>query len=104
MRNMIVCPEPLAAEVGESIFARGGNAMDAAIAAAFAQSVSNPFRCGLGGTGILYYYDAAIGQSYIDLPPLFGPLSKLDSPAEVVLGPRSTLPVLEVCNQANCAV
>lgn len=58
MSNMIVCPEPLAAKVGQDIFARGGNAVDAAIASAFAQGVTNPLLCGLGGTGVMYYYDA----------------------------------------------
>ncbi len=58
MTNMIVCPEPPAARVGREIFAKGGNGVDAAVAAAFAQGVTNPLLCGLGGTGILYYYDS----------------------------------------------
>jgi hypothetical protein len=40
----------------------------------------------------------------INLPPLFGPLLMLDSPAEMVLGPGTTLPEPEVCTQANYAV
>lgn len=59
--NMVVCPEPRAAKVGRDVFARGGNAADAAIAAAFAQGVTNPLLCGLGGTGTIYYYD---GQTH----------------------------------------
>jgi gamma-glutamyltranspeptidase/glutathione hydrolase len=58
MSYMLVCPEPLAAKVGQDIFAQGGNAVDAAVAAAFAQGVTNPLLCGLGGTGLMYYYDA----------------------------------------------
>lgn len=57
MSNMIVCPEPLAARAGEEIYAAGGNAIDAAIAAAFVQGVTNPLLCGIGGTALLYYYD-----------------------------------------------
>jgi len=57
MSNMIVCPEPLAARAGEEIYAAGGNAIDAAIAAAFVQGVTNPLLCGIGGTALLYYHD-----------------------------------------------
>lgn len=63
MSNMVVCPEPLAAKAGEEIFAAGGNAIDAAIAAAFAQGVVNPLLCGIGGTGLFYYYDHQLRQS-----------------------------------------
>lgn len=59
MGSMIVCPEPLAAEVGASVLAQGGNAADAAVAAAFAQGVANPFLCGLSGTAILMHVDQA---------------------------------------------
>lgn len=56
---MIVCPEPLAAKVGESIYEAGGNAADAVVAAAFAQGVANPLLCGIGGGGIMQVYDRA---------------------------------------------
>jgi gamma-glutamyltranspeptidase/glutathione hydrolase len=58
MTAMLVCPEPPAAEIGGAVLARGGNAADAAIAAAFAQGVANPLLCGLSGTAILLYRDA----------------------------------------------
>ncbi len=45
----IACPEPLAAETGERMFARGGTAADAAVAAALVQGVTNPLGCGLAG-------------------------------------------------------
>lgn len=57
MSNMIVCPEPLAARAGQDVFEAGGNAIDAAVAAAFVQGVTNPLLCGIGGTGLFYYYD-----------------------------------------------
>ena len=63
--ELVVCPEPPAARVGREIFAAGGNAMDAAIATAFAQGVTNPLLCGLGGTGLLYYYDAVKRENVI---------------------------------------
>jgi gamma-glutamyltranspeptidase/glutathione hydrolase len=52
---MLVCPEPPAAQAGGAILAQGGNAADAAIAAAFAQGVANPLLCGLSGTAILLH-------------------------------------------------
>ena len=60
--NMVVCPEPPAAKAGQDIFAAGGNAIDAAVAGAFAQAVTNPLLCGLGGTGHLYFYEPRSGQ------------------------------------------
>lgn len=77
---MMVCPEPPAAQIGGQILAAGGNAADAAVAAAFAQGVSSPFMCGLGGTAILLHLDqggkptvlngeAAIGSGRV--PPVW---------------------------------
>lgn len=51
MRGVVVCPQPLAAEIGAAILEDGGNAFDAAIATAFAQTVTDPHMCGLGGFG-----------------------------------------------------
>lgn len=58
MRGVVVAPEPRAAEIGTDVLSRGGNAFDAAIATAFAQTVLNPFQCGLGGWGGATLYDA----------------------------------------------
>jgi gamma-glutamyltranspeptidase/glutathione hydrolase len=60
--GMVVCTEPLAAEAGAQILRRGGNAMDAAVAAAFAQGVVNPMLCGIGGKGVLTAFNSATGE------------------------------------------
>jgi gamma-glutamyltranspeptidase/glutathione hydrolase len=54
MRGVVVAPQPLAAEVGRDILRRGGNAFDAAVAAAFTQTVTDPLMCGIGGMGVAH--------------------------------------------------
>lgn len=54
----IVAGHPLAVAAGVRILARGGNAVDAAIATAAAVSVVRPHMCGVAGDGFLLIYDA----------------------------------------------
>jgi gamma-glutamyltranspeptidase/glutathione hydrolase len=49
---------PYATRIGLSVLKRGGNAIDAAVAVAFALSVAEPQSGGIGGGGFLTYYDA----------------------------------------------
>ncbi|MFN8482686.1 MAG: gamma-glutamyltransferase [Anaerolineae bacterium] len=57
--DLVVAPQPLAVEVGAAVLADGGNALDAALTAAFVQGVTDPQECGIGGFGSLLYWDAA---------------------------------------------
>src|SRR5215470_11890251 len=58
MKQCVVCPEPLAAEAGAEIFRGGGSAVDAAIAAAYAQTVVSPVMTSIGGTGVMQVFHA----------------------------------------------
>ncbi|MCO6188650.1 gamma-glutamyltransferase family protein [Rhizobium sp. L1K21] len=88
---MIVSPHTASAEAGARVLRRGGNAIEAVIAAGAALSVTYPHFCGLGGDAIWIVSDEAgasevfigIGQAAQDIPqfgdgiPLRGPLSTL---------------------------
>ena len=50
-RAMIVAAQPEAAEAGAKVLMEGGNAVDAAICAAFVQGVVDPQMCGIAGFG-----------------------------------------------------
>ncbi len=53
LRGAVVCVERRAAEIGAAVLARGGNAIDAAIAVAFALAVTYPEAGNLGGGGFM---------------------------------------------------
>ena len=56
MKGMVSAPQPLAVDAGVRVLADGGNAVDAAVTAAFVQMVTTPRSCGVGGFGMMYIH------------------------------------------------
>jgi gamma-glutamyltranspeptidase/glutathione hydrolase len=54
--------DPYATRIGLRVLKRGGNAVDAAVAAAAALGVTEPYSAGLGGGGYFVYYNARTGR------------------------------------------
>ncbi|MEM9062292.1 MAG: gamma-glutamyltransferase family protein [Pseudomonadota bacterium] len=59
--QMIVTAQPEASEAGARVLMRGGNAVDAAMAAALVQGVVDPQMCGIAGFGSCQIYDPKRG-------------------------------------------
>jgi gamma-glutamyltranspeptidase/glutathione hydrolase len=63
---MVVVQEPLAADVGLRVLQSGGNAIDAAVAVAFALAVTYPYAGNIGGGGFLLARFADGRTTFID--------------------------------------
>lgn len=63
--GMVCAMHPLAAEAGAEVLRQGGSAVDAAVAAALAVGVVEPFMSGLGGVAWMIVRDAASGRTQV---------------------------------------
>jgi gamma-glutamyltranspeptidase / glutathione hydrolase len=83
----VVAPQPQAIPAGTQILRDGGNAVDAAIATAFAQGVVDPHMCGPGGFGTLHLFDAPRNEDVIvDFQGRAGSRAKPDEFTNDVVG------------------
>ena len=62
--GIVAAESPLAAQAGAAILARGGNAMDAAVATNAVMGVVAPMMNGMGGDLFAIVYDAKTGKLY----------------------------------------
>jgi len=62
-RALVAAEHPIGAEVGATILARGGNAVDAAVATAFAMTVVEPFMSTVAGGGTMLVHMAKRGET-----------------------------------------
>jgi gamma-glutamyltranspeptidase/glutathione hydrolase len=64
-RGLVTAEHPIGAEVGASILERGGNAVDAAVATAFAMTVVEPFMSTIAGAGTMVIHLAKRDETLV---------------------------------------
>jgi gamma-glutamyltranspeptidase/glutathione hydrolase len=86
---MVASASPYASEAGVEMLRRGGNAVDAAVAAAFAVGVVEPMMSGLGaGGGMLIWMEGRDSAEYVDFYATPG--ADADTALNHYRGPRDT--------------
>ncbi len=62
-RGLVAAEHPMGARVGAAILQEGGNAVDAAVATAFAMTVVEPFMSTIGGSGTMLVHLEKKGET-----------------------------------------
>ncbi len=90
-RGMVAAQHIRAAEAGAALLAEGGNAVDAAVAAALALGAVEPWMCGVGGSGFMVVWLAAEGRAVaLDFQGVLPQgLTAADYPIDTSLPPTS---------------
>jgi gamma-glutamyltranspeptidase/glutathione hydrolase len=87
--NAIVAPQPIAVEEGAKVLMAGGNAIDAAVTAAFVQAIVDPHSCGIGGYTLVNLHLAGQNGSIgLDAPALAGSKTSPDMWEDKVIRPN----------------
>ena len=81
--GLVVCTSSTACDAGASVLARGGNAVDAAVATAFALAVTHPSAGNIGGGGFMIVRTPAGEVTAFD----YRERAPLQSTREMYLGP-----------------
>ena len=63
--GMVAAGHRLEAETGVAVLRQGGNAVDAAVAAAFVAEMAEPAMCGIGAHGVMSVHWAATGEKQV---------------------------------------
>jgi gamma-glutamyltranspeptidase/glutathione hydrolase len=84
-KGVVAAQHLLAARAGAGMLASGGNAIDAAVAAAFALAAVEPWMCGLGGSGYMVVWNAEDQSGHV--LDFQGMLAQAIDPADYPLDP-----------------
>lgn len=112
-RGMVGAKMPQAAEAGAAVLRKGGNAIDAAIATAFAIGVCEPWMNGIGGGGFLVAWLARQQRSVVISYPMISaaaatpdmyPLAETGSGDAFLFGWPSTVDNAHVIGPRSVAV